>query len=65
MRGILQKNKESKIYSDGKTYDSKLYTFKECDYRAVWLALDIMVKKLDEKNTIRNLPSAREDNHKN
>jgi hypothetical protein len=44
MRGILNKNKESKIYADGKTYDSKLYTFKECDYKTVWLGLDIMVK---------------------
>jgi hypothetical protein len=44
MRGILNRNKESKIYADGKTYDSKLYTFKECDYKVIWLALDIMVK---------------------
>ena len=44
MRGILNKNKESKIYADGKTYDNKLYTFKECDYKTIWLALDIMVK---------------------
>jgi hypothetical protein len=44
MRGILTKNKESKIYADGKTYDSKLYTFKECDYKTVWIALDVMVK---------------------
>lgn len=44
MRGILNKNKESKIYADGKTYDGKLYTFKECDYKSVWLALDVMVK---------------------
>jgi hypothetical protein len=46
MRGILNKNKESKIYADGRTYDSKLYTFKECDYRSIWFALDIMVKPL-------------------
>jgi len=33
MRGTLRKNKESKIYADGRTYDGKLYTFKECDYQ--------------------------------
>ena len=44
MRGILNRNKESKIYADGKTYDNKLYTFKECDYKTIWFALDIMVK---------------------
>ena len=32
MRGVLRSNKESKIYADGRTYDGKLYTFKECDY---------------------------------
>ncbi len=48
MRGILNRNKDSKIYADGKTYDNKLYTFKECYYRNVWHALDIMVKPLLE-----------------
>jgi len=65
MRGILNRNKESKIYADGKTYDNKLYTFKECDYRTIWFALDIMVKQLDAKTAIRNIPSAREDKKKN
>ena len=52
MRGILTKNQQSKIYADGKTYDSKLYTFKECDYKDVWLTLDIMVKELDGKSAL-------------
>ncbi len=56
MRGILLRNKESKIYADGRTYDSKLYTFKECDYRHIWHALDIMVKLLDSsKPLIKNI----------
>jgi hypothetical protein len=58
MRGILNRNKESKIYADGRTYDSKHYTFKECDYRHIWFALDIMVKPLDTssgKPQIRNI----------
>ena len=56
MRGILLRNKESKIYADGRTYDSKLYTFKECDYRQIWHALDIMVKVLDStKPLVKNI----------
>ena len=55
MRGVLKRNKESKIYADGRTYDGKLYTFKECDYQDVWLQLDIMAKKLDA-NSVQNVP---------
>ena len=65
MRGILNRNKDSKIYADGKTYDNKLYTFKECDYKSIWYALDVMVKNLDEKTALKNLPSARENKKKN
>lgn len=65
MRGILNKNRDSKIYADGKTYDSKLYTFKECDYKTIWCALDVMVKQLDEKTALKNLPSARDNKKKN
>lgn len=36
MKGILVNNRESKIYSEGQTYDGKLYTFKEVDYRYMW-----------------------------
>lgn len=59
MRGILRRNKESKIYAEGRTYDNKLYTFRESDYRQTWCALDIIVKKLDAKNSLKNIPSAR------
>ena len=47
MRGILRSNKESKIHAEGRTYDNKLYTFKECEYQTVWYQLDILAKKLD------------------
>jgi len=47
MRGVLKTNKDSKIYADGKTYDNKLYTFKECDYFETWISMDVMAKKLD------------------
>ena len=64
MRGILKTNKDSKIYAEGRTYDGKLYTFRESNYRDIWHALDIIVKKLDKKNNWKNIPSARnqEDN---
>lgn len=55
MRGILKSNKDSKIYADGRTYDNKLYTFRECDYFEVWHSLDVMTKKLDSKS-VQNLP---------
>ncbi len=45
--------------------DNKLYTFKECDYKCIWFALDIMVKQLDEKSALKNIPSARDDKKKN
>ncbi len=64
MRGILNRNKDSKIYADGRTYDSKLYTFKECDYRSIWFALDIMVKPIDTtsgKPHIRNISPKADD----
>lgn len=54
MRGVLKTNRESKIYTDGRTYDNKLYTFKECDYEQVWHSLDIMSKKLPS-STIQNI----------
>jgi len=55
MRGVLRQNKESKIYADGRTYDGKLYTFRECDYQSTWYQLDIMAKKLDI-NSVQNVP---------
>lgn len=56
MRGTLTNNKDSKIYADGRTYDGKLYTFKECDYEEVWLSLDIMAKELKD-NSVQNIES--------
>ena len=49
IKGHLKKNKQSSIYADGRTYDNKLYTFKEIDYREVWHELDVIIQKLDNK----------------
>jgi hypothetical protein len=52
MRGVLKTNQESKVYADGRTYDNKLYTFKEADYFEIWHNLDIMAKRLDVSKTV-------------
>ena len=52
MRGVLKSNLESKIYADGRTYDNKLYTFKECDYPEVFHSIDIMAKHLDPAHSV-------------
>jgi len=56
MRGILKRNRASKIYADGRTYDGKLHTFKECDYLNVWSSLDIQVKEIDTNVSVQNIP---------
>ena len=60
MKGIPKRNRDSKIYSDGRTYDNKLYTFQENDHREMWFSLDIVVKRLSSKNNFQNIPSKRE-----
>ena len=57
MRGELKANRDSKIYADGRTYDNKLYTFRECDYAEVWHSLDVMTKKLSAQS-VQNLPTS-------
>lgn len=59
MKGILLKNSNSKICSEGRTYDSKLYTFQENNHRKLWLNLEIDVKKLNKKNCWKNIPTDR------
>jgi hypothetical protein len=59
-KGILTKNKGSKIYGDGRTYDNKLYTFKEGDYHEIWQSLAVLVKKVDNVNSLRNLPTEKD-----
>lgn len=59
IRGTLKKNNTSKIHTDGRTYDSKLYTFQEIDYRQVWNDLDIVIQKLNHNNNWENVASNR------
>ena len=64
MRDLIKKD-DSKIYADGRTYDNKLYTFKECDYMQVWHTLDVMAKKLDLAQSIQNIPYPTSNDFKN
>jgi len=43
MQGILKHGMNNKINSLGKSYDTKLYTFKEMDYNNDWTELKIEV----------------------
>lgn len=44
MQGILRRKSDSKVNSSGRSYDKKLYTFKEMDYYTDWINLKIEVK---------------------
>jgi hypothetical protein len=48
LKGKLRLHEESKVFGDGKTYDGKLYTFKETNYGKTFETLDIMVKQMKE-----------------
>ena len=45
IKGALKPNNNSKIFVDGQTFDKKLYTFKETDYKSSFEYLNIFVKK--------------------
>jgi len=45
IKGALKPNNNSKIFVDGQTFDKKLYTFKETDYKQAFTYLNIFVKK--------------------
>jgi hypothetical protein len=55
-RGTLINRPESKITGEGRTYDNKLYTFKEANYHTTWLTLEILAKRLERGAALRNLP---------
>ena len=43
-----------KIYADGQTYDQKLYTFEELNYKKEFNYLNIFVKRLDTNSSIHS-----------
>ena len=53
LKGALKNNTVSRIIVDGHTFDSKLYTFQELDYKRQLDYLNIFVKK-NAENQIAN-----------
>lgn len=45
LKGVRKSNAASRIISDGTTYDNKLHTFCEIDYKTQFQVLNIFVKK--------------------
>lgn len=45
LKGVRKHNPNSSIIVDGTTYDGKLHTFKEIDYKSQFEFLNIFVKK--------------------
>eukprot|EP00826_Nyctotherus_ovalis_P011959 TRINITY_DN13118_c0_g1_i11.p1 TRINITY_DN13118_c0_g1~~TRINITY_DN13118_c0_g1_i11.p1 ORF type:complete len:370 (+),score=88.07 TRINITY_DN13118_c0_g1_i11:121-1230(+) len=54
-KGVLANKKDSRITGEGRTYDSKLYTFKEANYNIVWETLELLAKPLDRNNNFQNI----------
>jgi len=50
-KGILTNKKDSRISGEGRTYDCKLYTFKEANYSTMWDSLELLAKPLDHRET--------------
>ena len=46
-KGALKRDSEVKIFAEGQTFDGKLYTFKELNYKTEFEHLNIFVKKQD------------------
>lgn len=63
IRGLLNRKNNSKIVTEGRTYDHKLYTFKEMDYKKDWRDMEIEALKNSEEvretkdPSLMNLPT--------
>ena len=54
LKGKLLNKDDSRVFAEGRTYDGKLYTFKETNYQAAYEFLDILVKPLKEGNILND-----------
>jgi len=54
-KGVLTNKKDSRITGEGRTYDHKLYTFKETNYSTMWESLELLAKPLDLRNSLKNI----------
>eukprot|EP00347_Sterkiella_histriomuscorum_P016676 403352282 len=48
LKGKLMNKDDSRVFAEGKTYDGKLYTFKETNYVKAFENLEVMVKRIKE-----------------
>ena len=51
MKGQMNSVK-SMVTFEARTYDSKLYTFKEMDYKSVWVNMTIVWRKLSMEHQV-------------
>ena len=47
LKGQLKSNARTNIYADGQTYDQKLYTFEEINYKKEFISLNIFIKRAE------------------
>ena len=47
LKGQFKSNNRTKVYADGQTFDHKLYTFEEINYKKEFANLNIFVKKVE------------------
>ena len=50
LKGQLKGSNNIKVYADGQTYDSKLYTFEELNYKREFNYLNIFIKRSENDN---------------
>ena len=51
LKGQLRSSSNVKIYADGQTYDQKLYTFEELNYKKEFNYLNIFVKRAENASS--------------
>ena len=54
LKGKLVNKDDSRVFSEGKTYDGKMYSFKEANYSKTFDGLEIMVKRVKEQKIIND-----------
>lgn len=45
---------DSRVYAEGRTYDGKLYTFKETNYQKAFEQLEVMVKRIKDNKLVND-----------
>ena len=53
IKGILKKSTANKVISSDKNYDSRLYVYREMDYKNDWVDMEINVKQWKVPSLVR------------